>query len=82
MLCIILSLLLDVPEVPSNVTVTDIKQTSLIVQWIAGYNGGQNQTFHIVITTSDTRRSVDVPDPGNRNIGTYTLEDLMPSTMY
>ncbi|KAL3887488.1 hypothetical protein ACJMK2_027429, partial [Sinanodonta woodiana] len=72
----------DVPEVPFNVTVTDVKQTSLTVQWAAGYNGGLEQTFHIMITTGDIKRSVYAPDPGYRKYGTQTIEDLIPNTKY
>ncbi|KAK3590376.1 hypothetical protein CHS0354_030030 [Potamilus streckersoni] len=76
------ALISDVPEVPSNVTITDVKQTSLTVQWFAGHSGGLEQIFHIVITASDATRSFHAPDPGNGKVGTYILEDLIPNTEY
>ncbi|KAL3862815.1 hypothetical protein ACJMK2_008761 [Sinanodonta woodiana] len=72
----------DIPMVPSNVTVTDVKQTSLTVQWVAGYDGGLKQTFHIMIKDTDITRSVYASDPGNGKLGAQTIEDLIPNTEY
>ncbi|VDI37248.1 Hypothetical predicted protein, partial [Mytilus galloprovincialis] len=35
------------PETPSNFTISSSKETSITVQWIPGYDGGQTQTFYI-----------------------------------
>ncbi|KAL3862793.1 hypothetical protein ACJMK2_008739, partial [Sinanodonta woodiana] len=71
-----------VPAIPSNVTVTDVKQTSLTVQWVAGYDGGLKQTFLIMIKVGHIMRSVFAPDPGYGKSGNQTIEDLIPNTEY
>ncbi|KAL3837259.1 hypothetical protein ACJMK2_022627 [Sinanodonta woodiana] len=75
-------ILADVPEVPSNVTVTDLTQNRLTIQWTAGYNGGPEQTFHIIASVGEFTRSVTVADPGHGNIGHAVLESLLPGTRY
>ncbi|CAC5411894.1 unnamed protein product [Mytilus coruscus] len=42
------------PETPSNFTITSSSESSITVQWIPGYNGGQIQTFYVQYRTSGT----------------------------
>lgn len=45
---------LGAPETPSNFTITCSSESSITVQWIPSYDGGQTQTFYVQYRTSGT----------------------------
>lgn len=47
-------MILGSPDTPSNFTITSSSETSITVQWIPGYDGGQKQTFYIQYRISGT----------------------------
>ncbi|KAL3860953.1 hypothetical protein ACJMK2_007047, partial [Sinanodonta woodiana] len=73
---------IDVPEVPSNVMILEITQTSIKLQWMAGNNGGLEQIFHVVVTGGSLVRNVTADDPGYRENGTVVIGGLLPKTKY
>ncbi len=40
------------PDRPYNLSVTNLSSTSLILNWYAGLNGGENETFTLNINSS------------------------------
>ncbi|KAK3575812.1 hypothetical protein CHS0354_018283 [Potamilus streckersoni] len=72
----------DVPEVPSNITITEVTESSITIQWMAGYNGGPKQTFIVFASTGDFTMNITALDPGYENIGTVVMNGLAASTKY
>ncbi|KAL3860889.1 hypothetical protein ACJMK2_006985, partial [Sinanodonta woodiana] len=71
-----------VSEMPSNVIILEITQTSMKLQWMAGNSNGLKQIFHVVVTAGSLVRNVTADDPGYRENGTVVIEGLVPKTKY
>ncbi|KAK3594220.1 hypothetical protein CHS0354_036915, partial [Potamilus streckersoni] len=72
----------DVPEVPSNITITEVTESSITIQWMAGYNGGPKQTFIVFASTGNFTMNITASDPGYGNIGTVVMKGLAACTKY
>ncbi|CAG2197910.1 unnamed protein product [Mytilus edulis] len=73
------------PETPSNFSITSSRQTSITVQWIPGYDGGQKQTFYLQYRTTGKNTWVHKviktdSKPGKQSF--YTLSGLQEKTTY
>ncbi|XP_052063074.1 nephrin-like [Mytilus californianus] len=73
------------PETPSNFTITSSRETSITVQWIPGYDGGQTQTFYLQYRTSGTNAWVHQEIKNSNQLDShniYTLSGLQDKTSY
>ncbi|VDI69601.1 Hypothetical predicted protein, partial [Mytilus galloprovincialis] len=73
------------PQTPSNFNITSSSETSITVQWIPGYNGGQKQTFYVQYRTSGTntwvlQEIIMINRLDKQNF--YTLSGLQEKTTY
>ncbi|CAC5394896.1 unnamed protein product [Mytilus coruscus] len=72
------------PDPPTHVSVICI-QTSMTVFWRPGFNGGDTQTFKIVILNSQTNQTISSPfisDQGEAERMKLTFESLSSNTLY
>ncbi|CAC5402594.1 unnamed protein product [Mytilus coruscus] len=76
----------DMPEAPNHFSVGYITDRSVIISWIAGFNGGEPQTFFLQFKTSDddkwNTRIVHTNDTGTGSTVYYTLDQLKLNTRY
>ncbi|XP_071175218.1 synaptogenesis protein syg-2-like [Mytilus edulis] len=73
------------PETPSNFTITGLGETSITVQWIPGYDGGQTQTFYIEYCVAGTDVWLSHEIKTSHQLDThnlYTLSGLQDKTSY
>jgi hypothetical protein len=70
------------PQTPTNFTLVSSSDTSIVVEWIPGYNGGHEQTFSIhyrIINESKLWFTQEIPQ---YNKQTYALSGLQGDTWY
>ena len=70
------------PQTPANFTLVSSTDTSIVVEWIPGYNGGYEQTFNIqyrIVNESKIWMTQKIPQ---YNRQTYTLSELQGDTWY
>ncbi|CAG2242239.1 unnamed protein product [Mytilus edulis] len=76
----------DKPEAPQNVSVVTITFRSVNLSWIAGFNGGLEQTFTVQFKTIDNDKwnvlNVHINDVMTGSTIYYTLDQLRPDTSY
>ncbi|CAC5424009.1 unnamed protein product [Mytilus coruscus] len=76
----------DKPEAPQNFSVGTTTFRSVNLSWIAGFDGGHNQTFTVQFkTTEDDRWKTKKVDTNEIRTGStvyYTLDHLKPDTSY
>ena len=77
--------IVDQPTVPVVVNVV-CKITSAVVLWKPEFNGGSNQEFYvqhwIISQSSHPMLSPSIPDPGVTADLQYTVNSLVPETLY
>ncbi|CAF1114272.1 unnamed protein product [Rotaria sordida] len=71
---------LTVPDIPTQVRITNISHSSLLISWIPGFDGGSRQTFQIRYrpTTNDRYSYEDVPS----NEQSFNLKNLQLASEY
>ena len=70
------------PQTPTNLTIVSFTDTSIVVEWIPGYDGGHEQTFNIqyrIVNESKIWFTQKIPQ---YNRHTYTLFGLQGDTGY
>ena len=70
------------PQTPTNFTLVSSTDTSIVIEWIPGYNGGHEQIFIIqyrIINESNIWITQKIPKYDRQ---TYTLVDLQGDTWY
>jgi hypothetical protein len=70
------------PQNPTNFTLVNSTDTSIVVEWIPRYNGGHEQTFNIqhrIVNESKIWMTHEIPQ---YNKQTYTLWELKGATWY
>jgi hypothetical protein len=70
------------PQAPTNFTIVSFTDTSIVVEWIPGYDGGHEQTFNIqyrIVNESKIWFTQTIPQ---YNRHTYTLSGLQGDTGY
>jgi hypothetical protein len=77
--------IVDHPTVPVVVYVV-CKITSAVVLWKSEFNGGSNQEFYVqhwrISQSSHSMLSPSIPDPGVTADLQYTVNNLVPETLY
>jgi hypothetical protein len=80
-----LKFIVDQPTVPVVVYVV-CKITSAVVLWKTEFNGGSNQEFYVqhwrISQSSHPMLSPSIPDPGVTADLQYTVNSLVPETLY
>ena len=80
-----LKFIVDQPTLPVVVNVV-CKITSVVVLWKPELNGGSNQEFYvqhwIISQSSHSMSSPSIPDPGVTADLQYTVNNLVPETLY
>jgi hypothetical protein len=80
-----LKCIVDQPTVPIVVYVV-CKITSAVVLWKPEFNGGSNQEFYVqhwrISQSSHLMFSPSIPDPGVAADLQYTVNNLVPETLY
>lgn len=70
------------PDAPRNIKVV-CEVSGARVQWISSFNGGDNQTFVILVNGDQTTSySSRIPDTGENTVHTNSVENLQPSVLY
>jgi hypothetical protein len=73
------------PTVPIVVNVV-CKTTSAVVLWRSEFNGGSKQEFYVqyrrISQSSSSMLSLSIPDPGLTSDLQYTVNNLVPETLY
>ncbi|VDI38057.1 Hypothetical predicted protein, partial [Mytilus galloprovincialis] len=76
----------DKPETPKNFSVETATFRSLNISWIAGFNGGHEQTFSVHYKATDDfkwdKRNVQTSNIRTGSTVYYTLDQLKPDTSY
>ncbi|XP_076105772.1 nephrin-like [Mytilus galloprovincialis] len=76
----------DKPEAPQNLSVESVTFVSVNLSWIAGFNGGYNQTFKVQFKTTDTdiwnTTTIHTHDIKTGSVMHVTLDQLKPDTSY
>ena len=70
------------PRIPTNFTLVSSTDTSIVVEWIPGYNGGHEETFSIqyrVVNESQIWITQEIPLYNNQ---AYILSGLQSDTWY
>ncbi|CAC5416360.1 unnamed protein product [Mytilus coruscus] len=87
--CIVESITLkpqDKPEAPQNFSVETTTFRSVNISWIAGFNGGHEQTFSVQYKATDDvkwdKKIVHTNDIKTGSTVYYTLDQLRPDTSY
>jgi len=78
----IICYVLGAPRTPTNFTLASSTDTSIVVEWIPGYNCGHEQTFNIqyrVVNESMISLTQEIPLYKKR---TYILSGLQSNTWY
>ncbi|CAC5394852.1 NCAM [Mytilus coruscus] len=73
------------PETPSNFTITSSSETSITVQWIPEFDGGQAQIFYVEYRISGTSAWLHQEIKTSNKLDTYnlyTLSRLQDKTTY
>ena len=77
--------ILDKPTAPTVFYVV-CKTTSAVVLWRSEFNGGSNQEFYVqhwrISQSSHSMLSPSIPDPGVTADLQYTVNNLVPETLY
>ena len=77
--------ILDKPTAPTVFYVV-CKTTSAVVLWRSEFNGGSKQEFYVqywrISQSSSSMLSPDIPDPGVTADIQYTVNNLVPETIY
>ena len=73
--------LIEVPDKPTGVVLTDQTSSSIAVSWSAGYNGGETQWFHV-----SHKKSADSSETSSNmiegGVTTYNVDGLESFTEY
>ncbi|CAG2227485.1 unnamed protein product [Mytilus edulis] len=76
----------DKPETPKNFSVETATFRSLNISWIAGFNGGHEQTFSVHYKATDDfkwdKKNVQTSNIKTGSTLYYTLDQLKPDTSY
>ncbi|VDI28788.1 Hypothetical predicted protein, partial [Mytilus galloprovincialis] len=76
----------DKPEAPQNLSVESVTFVSVNLSWIAGFNGGYNQTFKVLFKTTDTdiwnTTTIHTHEIKTGSVMHVTLDQLKPDTSY
>lgn len=76
----------DKPEAPQNISLKTTSFRSVNLSWIAGFNGGDHQTFSVQLKTLyDEKWETRVVHTNITRKGSmvyYTLDQLKPDTSY
>ncbi|XP_052062961.1 neural cell adhesion molecule 1-like isoform X2 [Mytilus californianus] len=76
----------DKPEAPQNFSVETTTFRSVNISWIAGFNGGHEQTFSVQYKATDNvkwdTKTVHTNDIKTGSTVYYTLDQLRPDTSY
>ena len=76
----------DKPEAPQNLSVESVTFVSVNLSWIAGFNGGYNQTFKVQFKTTDTdiwnTTTIHTHEIKTGSVMHVTLDQLKPDTSY
>ncbi|XP_063441916.1 neural cell adhesion molecule 1-like [Mytilus trossulus] len=76
----------DKPETPQNISVVTTTFRSVNISWIAGFNGGHEQTFSVQYKATDdvkwNTKSLQNNDIKTGSTVYYTLDQLKPDTSY
>ena len=70
------------PRTPTHFTLVSSTETSIVIEWIPGYNGGHEQTFNIqyrLVNETKTWLTQQIPQ---YNRQTYSLSGLQGDTWY
>jgi hypothetical protein len=70
------------PQTRTHFTLVSSTETSIVVEWIPGYNGGHEQTFNIhyrIVNESKIWITKEIPE---YNKQTYTLSGLQGDTWH
>ena len=80
----ILNVISENPDVPTNVRVKTkgITETSAVVQWTPGFNGGLDQTFIIQYSIGTDRTDGHWTEVHGGETMDNTIENLSPNTVY
>ena len=70
------------PQTPSNFILVSSTDTSIVVEWIPGYNGGHEQTFSIQYRIANKSKIWITQEIPQYNRQTYTLSGLQGDTWY
>ena len=77
--------IIDQPTVPIVVYVV-CKTTSAVVLWRSEFNGGSKDEFYVqyrrISQSSPSMSSSSIPDPGLTSDLQYTVNNLVPETLY
>ncbi|XP_076105775.1 protein turtle homolog B-like [Mytilus galloprovincialis] len=77
---------LDKPEAPRNLSVGPITCRSVNISWVAGFNGGYNQTFSVQFKTTDSdiwnSTTVHTNEIKTGSAIYFTLDQLKPYKSY
>lgn len=71
----------SVPDPPDNLSSVDATWESVYLSWVAGFNGGEEQTFVVSYMNSTHNHSVEVAVENTGKIY-YNVTNLMPDTTY
>ena len=70
------------PQTPTNFTIVSFTDTSIVVDWIPGYNGGHEHTFNIQYRIVNESKIWITKKILQYNRQTYTLSGLQGVTGY
>jgi hypothetical protein len=70
------------PRTPTNFTLVSSTDTSIVIEWIPGYNGGDEQTFNIQYCISNESKIWTTQEIPKYNRQTYILVGLQGDTLY
>ncbi|XP_052806973.1 nephrin-like isoform X3 [Mya arenaria] len=77
---------IELPDSPTvfHVIQNTIKQTTAVVTWITGFDGGSPQTFHLSYRklVGDTGFTTATVQHDDKKVLNYTIEHLEPGTKY
>ncbi|WAR06577.1 PXDNL-like protein [Mya arenaria] len=77
---------IELPDSPTvfHVIQNTIKQTTAVVTWITGFDGGSPQTFHLSYRklVGDTGYTTATVQHDDKKVLNYTIEHLEPGTKY
>ena len=70
------------PRTPTNFTLVSSTDTSIVIEWIPGYNGGHEQTFNIQYRVVNESTIWNTQKISLYNKQTYILSGLHSGTWY
>lgn len=74
--------LADFPEPLSSCSVFDVSDTSMEVNCDAGYDGGLNQKFYLIVYMDERKSSNVVYNISRDDKPNFSVKNLKPSTYY